>query len=94
MNNSRNPYAALKGKSNIAGANINYFRTQKQMSVQQLSDKLIMMGLDIHRQSIFAIESGKRTITDYEICAFAEALGITTNDLLKDFSEFLKQDNK
>ena len=47
--------------------------------------KLIMMGLDIHRQAIFAIESGKRTVSDYELCLIAEVLGIPTNELLKNF---------
>lgn len=44
-----------------------------------------MMGLDIHRQAIFAIESGKRTVADYELCLIAEVLGIPTNELLKNF---------
>lgn len=94
MNNSRNKYIALKGKLNVTGNNINYYRTQKGLSAQQLSDKLIMLGLDIHRQAIFAIEAGKRTITDYELCAIAEILGVTSNDLLKDFSEMVKNDLK
>lgn len=94
MSNCRNPYITLEGKLNVTGKNINYYRLQKGLSSQQLSDKLIMMGLDIHRQAIFSIESGKRTVTDYEVCAIAEVLKIPTENLLKDFSEFLKKDNK
>lgn len=94
MNNSRNKYIALKGKLNVTGNNINYYRTQKGLSAQQLSDKLIMLGLDIHRQSIFAIEAGKRSITDYELCVIAEILGITSNDLLKNFNDYIKEELK
>ena len=53
-----------------------------------------MLGLDIHRQAIFSIESGKRTITDYELCAIAEILGITTNDLLENYVTLIKNELK
>lgn len=94
MKSNRNQYVALDDKLNVTGYNINQYRTNKGLSAQQLSDKLIMLGLDIHRQAIFAIEAGKRTITDYELCAIAEILGVTSNDLLKDFSEMVKNDLK
>lgn len=93
MNNSRNSYKELNGNKNVTGSNINYYRTKLGLSAQQLSDKLIMRGLDIHRQAIFAIESGKRTVTDYELAVIAEVLQVTPNALLKNFSDFLKQEN-
>lgn len=92
--NSRNKYSILDGKLNVTGTNINYYRLKKGLSAQQLSDKLIMLGLDIHRQAIFFIESGKRTITDYELCAIAEILGITTNDLLENYVTLIKNELK
>ena len=64
MNSNRKQFATLGGKLNVTGNNINYYRVQKGLSAQQLSDKLIMLGLDIHRQAIFAIEAGKRSLTD------------------------------
>ena len=73
--NIRNQYKELNGKSNATGSNINYYRTKLGLSAQQLSDKLILLGLDLHRQAIFKIESGKRTVTDYELCIIAEVLG-------------------
>ena len=94
MKSNRNQYVALDGKLNVTGKNINHYRTQKGLSAQQLSDKLIMLGLDIHRQAIFAIEAGKRSLTDYELCVIAEILGVTSNDLLKDFREFVKNEFK
>ncbi len=92
--NARNPYKDLDGKRNVTGTNINYYRLKKDYSVQQLSNKLIMLGLDLHRQSIFLIEAGKRTVTDYELAAIAEVLGITPNDLLFTYSKHLKEENE
>lgn len=90
--NARNPYKELEGKKNVAGSNINYYRNKKEYSVQQLSDKLIMLGLDLHRQSIFLIESGKRTVADYELAAIAEVLDVTPNDLLSTYIKHLKEE--
>ena len=90
--NTRNPYKALDGKKNVTGKNINYYRLKKDYSAQQLSDKLIMLGLDLHRQSIFLIESGKRTVSDYELAAIAEVLDITPNDLLSEYTKLLKDE--
>lgn len=88
----RHKYKLLKDKQNIAGEMINYYRLKQEMSAQDLSDKLIIRGLDLHRQAIFAIESGKRTITDYELCLIAEVLKIPTSDLLQKFIEQIRND--
>lgn len=92
MSNARNPYSPLKGKLNVTGNNINRIRSQQNLSAQQLSDKLIMLGLDIHRQAIYDLEAGRRTITDYELCAIAEILNISADELLKDFSKYIKNE--
>lgn len=94
MNNYKNTYKDLKGRKNVTGININYYRTKNELSAQQLSDKLIMRGLDIHRQAIYAIEAGKRSVSDYELCIIAEELGITADVLLKDFTNFIRNENK
>lgn len=92
--NIRNKYKELNGKSNVTGSNINYYRTKLGLSAQQLSDKLILLGLDLHRQAIFKIESGKRTVTDYELGIIAEVLGVSTDTLLKQFLDTVKKENK
>lgn len=94
MSQTRNKYKALQGKLNVTGENINRIRTEKNISAQQLSDKLIMIGLDIHRQAIYDIERGNRTVADYELCAIAEMLNISADILLKDFSKIVKEDKK
>lgn len=85
MNNSRNSEFA----KNIVAQKIKYYRTQKGWSYQQMSDKLIFMGIDIHKQSIYAIEKGLRTVVDYELCGFAKCFNITVNDLVNEFFEKL-----
>lgn len=90
--NKRHKYKLLEDKQNITGEMINYYRSQRGLSAQELSDKLIIKGLDIHRQAIFAIESGKRTVADYELCLIAEVLKIPTDELLKNFIEQIRKE--
>lgn len=90
--NTRNLYKDLEGKRNVTGENINYYRIKKELSAQQLSDRLIMRGLDLHRQSIYLIEAGKRTVVDYELAAIAEELDVTSNDLLSTYTKYLKEE--
>ena len=51
-----------------------------------------MIGIDIHRQAIYDIESGKRTVADYELCAIAEILNTSSDILLKDFSKYVRKE--
>ena len=46
--------------------------------------KLELMGISIHKQSLYDIENNKRTVKDYELFGIAYVLGIDVNDLLKD----------
>lgn len=92
MGNARKKIKELNGGRNVTGYNIKKTRINKDISAQQLSDKLIIKGIDLHRQSIFLIEAGKRSITDYELAAIADILETTPNDLLCDFMKVLKED--
>lgn len=83
MNNSRN--RSIEGKLNIVGNKIRYYRIQKKLSYQKLSDKLMILGIDINKQSIYRIEIGTRTVVDYELCGFAKCFNIPINDLLDDY---------
>lgn len=94
MQNKRNPYKGLNGRLNVTGKNINYIRTSKNISAQNLSDKLMIIGLDIHRQAIYDIESGRRTVADYELCAIADVLGVSTDLLLEDFLNYVKKEKE
>ena len=67
-----------------------YYREKNNMSYQKLSDQLMLLGVDIHKQAIYNIEVGKRTIVDFELCAFAKCFGISVNDLTDEYFKKLK----
>lgn len=87
--NTRKYNEKLDGKLNTVGINIKTIREQNGLSRQNLSNELMFLGIDISSQSIFDIETGTRTVIDYELCAIAKVLHITTDDLLKDFKNYL-----
>lgn len=87
--NARKYLDKLNGKVNIVGINIKNIREKLGISRQALSDKLMILGVDISSQSIFDIETGTRTVIDYELCAIAKILNTTSDDLMKDFKEYL-----
>ena len=87
--NTRKYNEKLDGKLNTVGINIKTIREQKGFSRQDLSNELMFLGIDISSQSIFDIETGTRTVIDYELCAIAKVLDITTDNLLKDFKNYL-----
>lgn len=87
--NTRKYNEKLDGKLNTVGINIKTMREEKGFSRQDLSNELMFLGIDISSQSIFDIETGTRTVIDYELCAIVKVLNITTDDLLKDFKNYL-----
>lgn len=86
MKNSRN----TEGKLNIIGDKIRKYRKLNNLSYEKLSKMLMLHGVNIHRQAIYNIEKGIRTVVDYEICGFAKCFNITVNDLVEDY--FSKMD--
>ena len=86
MNNSR----AKEGKLNIVGSKIKYYRELNNLSYQKLSDQLMLLGIDIHKQAIYNIEIVIRTVVDYELCGFEKCFNITVNDLTDDYFNNLK----
>lgn len=94
MKNARNYSQKLNGKLNATGTTIKLYRTKLKLSRQALSDKLILMGIDIPAQSIYDIEVGDRGIMDFELCAIAKCLKISSDELLNEFMQYLNEDIK
>ena len=69
---------------NVIGRLLKKYRTKANLSYEQLSAKLDLMGINIHKQSLYDIENNKRTVKDYELFALAYILKIDVNDLLED----------
>ena len=89
--NTRKYIDVLDGNLNIVGKNIKSIREKQNISRQQLSNKLMIFGIDISAQSIFDIENGERTVIDYELCSIAKVLNVSNDDLLKEFSKYLEK---
>ena len=75
---------------NVISKNMKEIRTDKEISLSKLSDKLMLMGIDISKQSLHRIEKNERSVRDYEVSGIALALGVTTDELLKSFFDSIK----
>ena len=70
------------GENNICGKNIFICRKEMGISQRELADKLQIEGLDIDKNAIQRIESGKRFVTDIELIYFKKVLGKSFEELL------------
>lgn len=75
--------------SNIIGNVIENIRKSKKMSRAELSNKLMILGIDINQDGIYKVEKGRRIVKDFELVAFSIVLGISESDLLSDFRKKL-----
>ena len=66
---------------NLIGANLKRLRGKLKISQQDLSNKLELLGVYICRGSISRIEDYSRTVTDIELFAIAEVLGVDIKEL-------------
>lgn len=71
-------------KSNLIGDKVRELRRAKNMSQQQLSDKLETLAIYICRGSISRIEDGSRTVTDIELFGLSKILDTPVEDFFKD----------
>lgn len=73
------------GSLNISGPSIAACRKQMLPKTSQrgLADMLQLEGLDLDKNAIQRIESGKRFVTDIELKTIARVLNITADELLK-----------
>lgn len=74
-------------KLNIVGNKIKFYREKNGLSLSQLSNALMLVGIDIPKSSIQRIEVGGRVVKDYELVGFAKVFKVTPNTLLKEFME-------
>ena len=68
---------------NLIGSNVKKYRKERKLSQQALSNKLELEGVYVCRGSVSRIEDRSRTVTDIELYAIAEVLGVTVNDLFE-----------
>ena len=75
---------ATDGSNNICGSRIKALREKmpQHPSQREFADMLQIAGLDLDKNAIQRIESGKRFVTDIELKMIAQVLHVTYVDLL------------
>lgn len=80
-----NKIIKYNGKLNVIGSNIKRYREAEHLSLTQLSNKLLLLGIDIPKSSLQNIEVGKRVVKEYEFYALCKVFNVSMEDMLKDF---------
>ena len=70
------------GKSNLTGNIIEKYRLKKNMSRENLAEKLQLLGINIDRTSILRIENQVVILKDFELLAICKILDIDYSDLI------------
>lgn len=68
---------------NIVGDKVKKYRIERNMSQQELSDRLETYAIYVCRGSLSRIENHQRTVTDYELKALAEILDVPIGELFE-----------
>ena len=72
------------GKNNLCGDNIRNLRLSypTKLSQRGLADKMQLIGIDVDKNAIQRIESGKRFVTDIELKALATVFSVSLDELI------------
>lgn len=70
------------GDRNMVGARVTEARLRAEMKQSELLAKLQVAGINISVPALSLLEGQKRPVTDYELCALADALHVSVNWLL------------
>jgi len=70
------------GNSNMVGKRVTEARRNLRMKQIELLSKLQIAGIDISAPTLSLLEGQKRPVSDFEICALADILGVSVNWLL------------
>ena len=73
-----------EGRNNLCGEKVRELRLNypTKLSQRALADKMQLAGIDVDKNAIQRIESGKRFVTDIELKSFALIFGVTVDELL------------
>lgn len=78
-------------KLNVIGSKVKELRQSQNMSLSQLSNKLLLLGIDIPKSSLQNIESGKRIVKEYEFYALCKIFNISMEEMLTNFISELSE---
>ena len=73
-----------EGKNNLCGDKIRelILSYPTKLSQRALADKMQLIGIDVDKNAIQRIESGKRFVTDIELKAFGQIFNVSLNELI------------
>ena len=70
------------GNKNIIGARVTQARKAQGMKQIELLTKLQLAGIEMSTPALSLLEGQKRPVSDFELNAIADILGVTVNWLL------------
>lgn len=70
-------------KINVIGENLRKYRIEQGLSYEKLSAKLELLGIIIHKQSLYDVEKNKRVVKDYELYAISKVLKLSIDKLFE-----------
>lgn len=70
------------GDRNMVGKRVTEARLQMGMKQVELLAKLQVLGIEISIPALSLLEGQKRPVSDFELCALADALHVSVNWLL------------
>lgn len=77
--------AKYNNNLNVIGKNVKKYRKAKKMTLDTLSTKLQLLGIDIPKSSLQNIEVGKRIVKEYEFFALCKVFNVSMEEMLEDF---------
>lgn len=81
----------LNNSLNVVGRNLRFYRQKKHLSQADLIKDLNLLGINMHKNDIYMIESNNRTVKDYEVWGFAKLLDISIYDLYMGIEDKLEK---
>ena len=66
---------------NIIGTKLKDLRESKNISQEQLSNQLTLLGITLYQSDIYKIEHNQRTVRDFELWGICSVLEIKAEDL-------------
>lgn len=73
----------FNGYYNIIGRKLKNIREGKDISQEQLSNKLALLGITLYQSDIFKIEHNERTVRDFELWGICSILEIKAEELFE-----------
>lgn len=68
---------------NLIGERLKVLRNQKNLSQRDLARELQLIGIDMDKNVITRIETNKRYVTDFELCALKQIFDVSYDYLIE-----------